>query len=174
MLNLWNFRNTFTNKFLPFSYGYLNNNFTAQKTKKFDLTFAKTVHLSNIEIINYYRCFIDRPEFHSCVEIEENDWKYPFPHGYIPNYLSKISTNIAFKDKYGNLTDTIQEKMDIYLHQPSPYKINGKYFISINNKVINNIEYELPMNFRSTNDHNFTNDIQFEKFMNKINYYLKN
>lgn len=175
MLKIWNFKNTFTNKLFPHSYNYLNNNYASQKTKDFNLSFAKTVNLNNTEIINSYRCFVDSQQFHSSIEIEENDWKYPFPHGYIPDNSAKVSTNICFKDKYGNLTDNIQERIHIYIHKPSPYKINGKYYLCINNnKIVDNIYYELPLDYKQINLYKFTNDIQFEKFINKLNYYLKN
>ena len=175
MLKLWNFKNTFTNKLLPYSYSYLNNNYVSQKKKDFNLCYEKTVYSNNTEIINHYISFIDQQNFHSSIEIEENNWKYPFPHGYIPDNSSKICTNISFRDKSGNLTDTIQEHIHINIHKPSPYQINGKYYLCINNnKIVDNISYEIPMDFKEMNLHKFTNHLQFEKFMNKLKYYLKN
>jgi hypothetical protein len=175
MLKIWNFKNTFTNKLLPYSYSYLNNNFISQKKKDFSLTFGKVTYSKNTEIINHYISFIDRPHFNSCVTIEENDWVHPFPHGYIPNNVCDISTSVTFKDKYNNLRDTIQERISINLHKPSPYKINGTYHLIINNKKIaNNIYYEVPMDFRGTHLYEFADDKQIRIFMNKLSYYLNN
>jgi len=173
MLKIWNFKNTFTNKLIPYSYSYLNNNFISQKQKDFDLCFGKITYSKNTEIISHYISFIDRPSFHSCVTIDENDWIYPFPHGYIPDCKSNVSTNISFKDKYGNLRDVVQETFSINIHKPSPYKINGTYDLTINNKKIaHKIYYEVPMDFRGITLHEFTDDKNSKIFMNKLSYYL--
>lgn len=173
MLNIWNFKNTFTNKLLPYAHSYLQNGYVSQKKKDFSLSFAKTIYAKNTELINHYISFIDGPFFHSCLTIEENDWLHPFPHGYIPNNFSNISTNIAFKDKYGNLRDNLEEKLTINLHKPSPYKIEGVYSLVVNKKkIVNNVSYEVPMDFRGLTEHQFTNDKQYQIFINRLNYYL--
>lgn len=173
MLNIWGFKNTFANKLVPHAYSYLKNGYVSQKKKDFSLSFAKTVYAKNTEIINHYISFIDGPFFHSCLTIEENDWLHPFPHGYIPNNFSNVCTNIAFKDRFGNLRDTVEEKISINLHKPSPYKINGNYSLVINNrKIENNVPYEVPMDFRGIRDYQFTDDKQYKIFINKLNYYL--
>lgn len=175
MLKTWNFKNTFAYKLFPYSYNYLNNNYISQQRKNFDLCFAKIVYAKNVEIVNHYMSFIDRPGFHSCITIEENNWLEPFPQGYIPDSLSNITTNISFKDKYNNLRDTVEERIDINLHKPSPYKINGTYSLVINKKKIcDNDYYEVPMDFRGTDLHHFTSDNQSKKFMNRLSYYLNN
>lgn len=175
MLNIWNFKNTFANKLLPHAYNYLNNNYISQKHKDFTLCFAKTIYAKNTEIINHYVSFIDRPSFHSSLIIEENDWKYPFPHGFIPENLSIVCTNICFKDNKNNLRDRVQEKITVYLHKPNPYKINGNYSLSINSeKIVSNMYYEVPMDFRGIDVHKFTHDERPKKLMHKLCYFLKN
>ena len=149
MVSHWRFINTFSSKIL------YKNNFKIVNEKIMNNEFhhldnhTNKILFSNIEMIKITNARFSSNKYKGYLDINQNDWKYPFPNNFIPKYYDFI--RLKMEMEYKNSMYLIEEEVKTNIHEPGPYSILCKYKLKINNNFIESKKIKGEMLFSTLN-----------------------
>lgn len=141
----WIFKNTFSSKLL-FLKPIANININKKNEFKYIDNFGKII-CNNLEILNYKKFTFNTHLINANLYTIENNWKYPFPNNYIPNFYNNFKLDMTIN--YNNNKYFINENVKINIHHNSPYVITCNYQLFLNDDFIESRKIKGEMSYKT-------------------------
>lgn len=143
----WIFKNTFSSKVFNLN-PTINLDVNNYRNFKYIDNYGKVI-TNNLEILNYKKYEIKSDSIQGYLSVIENEWKYPFPNNYVPNFYNIFKLDISIN--YDNKNYFIKEYMKINIHHPKPYSITCNYQLNLDNNFIESRKIKEEMNYKTLN-----------------------
>jgi hypothetical protein len=143
----WIFKNTFSSRILNLN-PVIKLDVNNYRDFKYIDNYGKPI-CNNLEILNYKKYAIKTNSIQGDLYVIENDWKYPFPNNYIPNFYNIFKLDISIN--YVNKNYFIKEYIRINIHNPTPYSITCNYKLNLDNNFIESRKIKQEMSYKNLN-----------------------